>query len=567
METNIAINNDAPALSGDIALIEDRTSGQPYLFVTATDGANNLLVNRYTIAAGTDAVAGQNVATIPGAFGSADMQLSQKASKLLVEYYTETLNPVTFTAKGEIMVYELDANYLPVAGVTDGIELTGETPERGSAIFSASGNKIYYRDENTADGYIRSIDLENANTIDPLSDVTGNLLTAYNSNTYLTAGPDDNLYHWQEGEGVDFEVVSNSLIDILPQLSVKTGQSATGPVIQYVTRHLGQKYYELKDHLGNVRATISDLRTMQAGIAQASMESYNNYYPFGMLMPGRWNSSENYRYGFNGKEMDNDMKGGTGAVYDYGFRIYDSRIAKFLSVDPFTKEYPWYTPYQFAGNTPIQAIDLDGLEDFYVRKKLPSGKEIVIKQPRNGDRFQEPIPKGAKADLVTNPIHDPTGEFIIDQIPVVGDGKAILEVGVDAYNGEYASVGEFTKDLLIGVAVGTVLRKAYKEYVKYKKNVGIIYNRKDLNGIIQKDYKGQAKSKTRYEKRQKEHARDNPNSDFEFEIIDKGDPTGDFPTDLDKKEQKALDAGGGPTNKSNPNGGTSNKKDVIKKKK
>jgi hypothetical protein len=43
-------------------------------------------------------------------------------------------------------------------------------------------------------------------------------------------------------------------------------------------------------------------------------------------------------------------------------RIYDSRLGRFLSVDPLTKSYPWYTPYQFAGNTPIWAIDLDGKE-------------------------------------------------------------------------------------------------------------------------------------------------------------------------------------------------------------
>lgn len=40
----------------------------------------------------------------------------------------------------------------------------------------------------------------------------------------------------------------------------------------------------------------------------------------------------------------------------------DPRIARFLSVDPLTKEYPMLTPYQFASNTPIWAIDLDGLE-------------------------------------------------------------------------------------------------------------------------------------------------------------------------------------------------------------
>lgn len=80
-------------------------------------------------------------------------------------------------------------------------------------------------------------------------------------------------------------------------------------------------------------------------------------------MPDRkYSTSSLYRYGFNGKENDNDVKG-EGVQLDYGFRIYDSRLGKFLSVDPLFKSYPWYTPYQFAGNKPIACIDLDGLEE------------------------------------------------------------------------------------------------------------------------------------------------------------------------------------------------------------
>jgi RHS repeat-associated protein len=69
---------------------------------------------------------------------------------------------------------------------------------------------------------------------------------------------------------------------------------------------------------------------------------------------------DGYRYGFNGKELDKDITGTT--AYDYGFRIYNPTLGKFFSVDPLTKSYPYYSPYHFAGNTPIQAIDLDGLE-------------------------------------------------------------------------------------------------------------------------------------------------------------------------------------------------------------
>jgi RHS repeat-associated protein len=53
---------------------------------------------------------------------------------------------------------------------------------------------------------------------------------------------------------------------------------------------------------------------------------------------------------------------GEGNQQDYGMRIYDPRIGKFLSVDPITAKYPELTPYQFASNTPIRTIDQDGLE-------------------------------------------------------------------------------------------------------------------------------------------------------------------------------------------------------------
>ncbi|MEZ5007937.1 MAG: RHS repeat-associated core domain-containing protein [Chitinophagales bacterium] len=89
-----------------------------------------------------------------------------------------------------------------------------------------------------------------------------------------------------------------------------------------------------------------------------------DYYPFGMVMPTRSFTSNDggYRFGFNGKEMDSEVSG-QGNQYDYGFRIYNPRLGKFLSVDPLSSDYPWYTPYQFAGNKPIFAIDLDGLEE------------------------------------------------------------------------------------------------------------------------------------------------------------------------------------------------------------
>jgi hypothetical protein len=70
---------------------------------------------------------------------------------------------------------------------------------------------------------------------------------------------------------------------------------------------------------------------------------------------------------------------GEGNQQDYGMRVYDPRIGKFLSVDPLTKEFPWYTPYQFAGNTPIQALDLDGNEELHYTMTLNKDGSTTLK--------------------------------------------------------------------------------------------------------------------------------------------------------------------------------------------
>jgi RHS repeat-associated protein len=81
-----------------------------------------------------------------------------------------------------------------------------------------------------------------------------------------------------------------------------------------------------------------------------------------MLVPNRHKSGADYRYGFQGQEMDNELKG-EGNSLNYTFRMHDPRIGRFFAVDPLTKKYPWYTPYSFSGNKPIQFVELEGLEE------------------------------------------------------------------------------------------------------------------------------------------------------------------------------------------------------------
>ena len=78
---------------------------------------------------------------------------------------------------------------------------------------------------------------------------------------------------------------------------------------------------------------------------------------FGMTMPGRGFQAGKYRYGFNGKEKDNSTGEGN---LDFGARIHDARIGRWLSVDELEKKYPQVTPYGFCFNSPIRIVDADG---------------------------------------------------------------------------------------------------------------------------------------------------------------------------------------------------------------
>ncbi|MEI2676041.1 MAG: RHS repeat-associated core domain-containing protein [Chitinophagaceae bacterium] len=134
----------------------------------------------------------------------------------------------------------------------------------------------------------------------------------------------------------------------------------------YFYRSLGEKRYELSNHLGNVLSVISDRRLAfdtdangTTNYYEADVMSAQDYDPFGMLLVGR-NWSVSYRYGFNDMENDNEVKGNNNAI-DFGGRsIYDPRIGRFLSVDPKWRDFPSMSVYVFAADNPIYFIDVDG---------------------------------------------------------------------------------------------------------------------------------------------------------------------------------------------------------------
>jgi RHS repeat-associated protein len=73
-------------------------------------------------------------------------------------------------------------------------------------------------------------------------------------------------------------------------------------------------------------------------------------------------SSFSYRFGFNGKESDNEVSG-TGNTMAFEARIFDARLGRFFSTDPWEYKYSWQTPYAYYKNSPIGQIDFLGKGD------------------------------------------------------------------------------------------------------------------------------------------------------------------------------------------------------------
>jgi len=133
-----------------------------------------------------------------------------------------------------------------------------------------------------------------------------------------------------------------------------------------------------------------------------------------MLMPHRsYASTANYRYGFNGKENDNEVKG-EGNQQDYGLRIYDLRLVKFLSVDPLSAEYPWNSAYAFAENDVIRSIDLEGAEKSVRTFAYSVSNGQTISKVISNDYVQ---PKGT-----SNPYHSLCPRCPITPEEIVADG-------------------------------------------------------------------------------------------------------------------------------------------------
>ena len=85
----------------------------------------------------------------------------------------------------------------------------------------------------------------------------------------------------------------------------------------------------------------------------------SDYSPFGVLLPERIVNTGDFRYGFQGQEHDDEVKGEGNSV-NFKYRMHDSRLGRFFAVDPLADKFSSMSPYNFCNDNPVYFVDLDG---------------------------------------------------------------------------------------------------------------------------------------------------------------------------------------------------------------
>ncbi len=265
----------------------------------------------------------------------------------------------------------------------------------------------------------------------------------------------------------------NPLTASVPQLTGGTGTAGAGSLVHTWTDYCGNKVYEndtlcmslfdggyvsydakadgsspspsyhyyIKDHLGNNRLVLGE---------SGGVEQVNHYYPFGGLMGERENLASSQRYKYNGKELDR-----THGLdwYDYGARMYDPTLARWMVPDPLAEKYYSVSPYAYCGNRPINISDPDGKDwiegpngqaqfdpKWEKYSKLPEGYKYlgksVVLMAENGDIYYGRndgkelfwyTPGGKSADLTQETINVNSSDDsnTIDHKSIEKDSKSI----------------------------------------------------------------------------------------------------------------------------------------------
>ena len=129
-----------------------------------------------------------------------------------------------------------------------------------------------------------------------------------------------------------------------------------------VIRSNGEVTYFEKDHLGSVRVVLNADNPLDPVLER------NDYSPFGSRWPtASYPILAANRYKFNGKENLSIL---SESLLDYGARLHDSYLRRWMTIDPLAEQRYAWSPYAFSSGNPIVRVDPDGrADDWYFNEE------------------------------------------------------------------------------------------------------------------------------------------------------------------------------------------------------
>lgn len=262
---------------------------------------------------------------------------------------------------------------------------------------------------------------------------------------------------------------------------------------------------------------------------------------------------------------------GSGNSYDFGARIYDPRLGRWLSIDPLAIEIPSVSTYSFAHNNPIVLVDQDGKLPIIpiLIKAGASGAVDLVLQVAMNYLFDEDVQNieqafdkvdWAQVSLETlkgaNPFRTPGGK--LGKAGLEAIGEVVTAGSLAVINGQDYTIEQATQDFLLAIGAELLGDKAAEimgnpklrkqlaakldkmgidpnsfglelnmpktrsfDISDVKEGQGVVYRRVDKDGNV---YIGRSKSKERFLERQGEHTKkalkDTGNDpQYDFDII------------------------------------------------
>ncbi len=205
--------------------------------------------------------------------------------------------------------------------------------------------------------------------------------------------------------------------------------------------------YNIKDHLGSLRVSFKD----SLGIAKVTQANSYGVWGEDLTTLSYRNTPKLDNFKFTDKENLPE----TGYT-DFGARLYDNLVPRFISVDPLSEISRRFSPYTYANNNPQIFIDPDGMASRYnwesKRYEDEKGNEVSWESVRDEYYFNE---KGEIVDHVENNLPD---KFFIRNTLSVFNSTAFLT------NSSYESKLNIDTEIPLNSDLGVLARIGYAEF-------------------------------------------------------------------------------------------------------